>query len=63
MKMYCIVAPARERGLKYRERRAHTTAEPVAPARERGLKYRDSKARNRKDTEVAPARERGLKCL
>ena len=33
-----LVAPARERGLKYRIRRGRPPSQSVAPARERGLK-------------------------
>ena len=33
-----VVAPARERGLKFTEKRVKRTAVDVAPARERGLK-------------------------
>ena len=54
-----MVAPARERGLKYRKKFVCIRCNKVAPARERGLKYTN-------DVivwvdGVAPARERGLK--
>ena len=55
-----IVAPARERGLKYLNEQKKANKNQVAPARERGLKYhRKSMLRNY--CTVAPARERGLK--
>ena len=40
-----LVAPARERGLKFKEYPHMTEAHAVAPARERGLKYRRSASR------------------
>ena len=55
-----IVAPARERGLKFRRWSGFGLMAIVAPARERGLKLRTflSLALS---LLVAPARERGLK--
>ena len=54
------VAPARERGLKWRKRYAYVERLFVAPARERGLKY-EAKLHMHNCFIVAPARERGLK--
>ena len=54
------VAPARERGLKYREHLQLFFKRLVAPARERGLKLSIRYLVIIKHC-VAPARERGLK--
>ena len=55
-----LVAPARERGLKYDVVKDCIIGCVVAPARERGLKSRVDSGKNRR-VAVAPARERGLK--
>ena len=54
------VAPARERGLKFRRWSGFGLMAIVAPARERGLKCNHAVPRL-KNLKVAPARERGLK--
>ena len=56
------VAPARERGLKFRLILIVRYLRQVAPARERGLKSL-STAQHHCNACVAPARERGLKLL
>ena len=61
-KISCVVAPARERGLKYNATISTLKKCVVAPARERGLKYSNPLGVKVKDF-VAPARERGLKLL
>ena len=55
-----VVAPARERGLKYRKSSYRQMNGQVAPARERGLKFEKLWPYGF-NTVVAPARERGLK--
>ena len=55
-----VVAPARERGLKWFTLAQLIRCYRVAPARERGLKYQDTLIQNPHGN-VAPARERGLK--
>ena len=55
-----LVAPARERGLKFSSLLTLTNNNKVAPARERGLKLAYA-GRSQPQNKVAPARERGLK--
>ena len=55
-----MVAPARERGLKFVRDCYEDMKRLVAPARERGLKYQDYNLPKGQKL-VAPARERGLK--
>ena len=55
-----MVAPVRERGLKFLGLKPLTVDNGVAPVRERGLKY-DRKGELMNPPLVAPVRERGLK--
>ena len=57
-----MVAPARERGLKYDNRQNQQVHTYVAPARERGLKC-PMPMYGIPGMMVAPARERGLKLM
>ena len=57
-----LVAPVRERGLKFAGTFAITPFLAVAPVRERGLKYALI-GYTAVDNAVAPVRERGLKLL
>ena len=57
-----MVAPARERGLKFLLIRLLLKSVIVAPARERGLKCAEF-GNDPRQLLVAPARERGLKFL
>ena len=57
-----FVAPARERGLKWKLMPSGCPEKSVAPARERGLKYELHRYSPNCLAVVAPARERGLKC-
>ena len=70
IEMFCVtgrqqvtmVAPVRERGLKYCYVHCAQYLAKVAPVRERGLKYELLSVRY-KLPRVAPVRERGLKCF
>ena len=57
-----LVAPVRERGLKYGIRFEKRLWAAVAPVRERGLKFL-AFAIQQRNYKVAPVRERGLKYI
>ena len=57
-----MVAPVRERGLKYLNTIIKRAVVIVAPVRERGLKFSDNSPLQIKPL-VAPVRERGLKSV